>query len=184
VIRRQLLALYPLFLVMAPLDPALGQTPDPAIQAVIQSPELASNEAPSVSRADFKLSFDARFTNRSEAAVEVPEPDRASGAVSWITLRWVESQEPDGRWRFVFGPGMLVWQADTPFAPCKSLGPKETLEVRRVSQPLLLHKDVFAKLGPEPTVRAGLVLTCKRQDGTLQSKTVMTAPFVLGVQAR
>jgi hypothetical protein len=182
---RQVLARCPFLLVAALVGLARGQTSHDAIQAEVQSPELVSNQTQTGPLASFTLSFDARLTNRSEDPVEIPEPNRVPDGTAWVALRWVQSQESDGAWKFVVGPGLLMWPSDAKFAPCKSLGPQETAEVKRVSQPLTTYKDVLAKLGPPPTVvRAGLGLVCKRQDGTLRSKTVTTEPFVLTLQAR
>lgn len=157
---------------------------DDAIQAEVERPELVSDAARDPYLAGFKITFDARFTNRSENPVDIPDRDRGPDGASWITVISVESQQQDGSWRFVVNPGVLMWKSDTKFVPCKSLRPKETAEVENVSNRFVIFRGPLAGLGPKPTVRFNLVLACRQQDGTLHSKSVDTDPFVLSIPSR
>jgi hypothetical protein len=126
--------------------------------------------------------FDARFTNQSKTPVDIPDLDASRGGVVGIELHGVESQQNDGSWRVVVPGGMLGWKIDTVFADCKSLGPNETAEVKRVSRPFVVFKSNLKGLeGPRATLRLYLVLPCKQRDGKVISKTVRTDPFVLSI---
>ena len=103
--------------------------------------------------ARLNLVFDARFTNREEAPVELP--DRVwVGDVAGISRNGLDSQQSDGSWRTVEGGGDLMWKADTVFPRCKLLNPKETSEVKGVSG---------------------------QRGGKKVLKTVQTNPFVLSI---
>lgn len=174
----QVLARCRVYFVAVLVGLARGQTANDTIQAEVESPKLISVQTRTGPLADVRLDFDVRFTNRSENKVEIPEPTTAPDGAAWITLRWVQSKESDGTWSFVVSPGMLVWLSNAKFARCRSLAPQETVEMR-LSQRLSVYKGELAELIPGSTVRAGIGVTCKRQDGTLLSKTVTTEPFVL-----
>jgi hypothetical protein len=127
------------------------------------------------------LVFDARLTNQGDAPVEIP--DRAeTGGVAGIFQNGVESQQSDESWRTVEHGGDLLWKGDTVFPRCKSLNPKETLDVKGVSGPFVVFKSNLDGLsGTRATIRLYLVLPCKQRDGKLVLQTVKTNPFVLSV---
>jgi hypothetical protein len=154
---------------------------DEAIQVEVQRAQIGlERETPEF--ATFKLGFDLRLTNRSENPVSIPERESGPDGASWKTLLSMQSQQKDGSWKFLISPGQLVWKGDTKFVLCKSLRPKETLEIRNVSNIVGVFKTELAGLDPRPTVRIDFVLTCRQQDGQVLVKNVVTEPFVLTYQ--
>jgi len=132
----------------------------------------------------FKLTYDAQFTNQSEVPVYIPDPNKGPDGAFRIAFYSLRFQQADGAWRYVVDPGMLAWKGDTQFAPCRSLGPKETLEIKNLQDPFSIREKQLTAMGSKPTVRIALVLVCRQQDGVLVSTTLETDPFVLSMSER
>jgi hypothetical protein len=169
--------------ILAALISTVSGAADEAVQVELGRPQLVLDA--SLTRSPylvgFKLSFDARFANQSKTPVDIPDLDQLRGAVAGIGLNGLESQQSDGSWRFIVPGGMLAWKGDTVFADCRSLGPNETAEVKGASHPLAVYKSNLGGLGPKATLRLTLILSCKRRDGEVALKYVLTNPFVLSI---
>ncbi len=75
-----------------------------------------------------------------------------------------------------------MWKGDTVFPACRSLNPKETLDVKGVSGPFVVFKSNLDGLsGTRATIRLYLLLPCKQRDGKVTVKIVTTDPFVLSI---
>jgi hypothetical protein len=154
---------------------------DDALKVDVERPRLVSYQVQSPTiNAGLELTFDARFTNHGDAPVEIPD-GASAGRVAGITQHGLESRLSDGSWRLVEDGGNLMWRGDTIFPMCKSLRPKETLDVRGLSGVFVVFKSNLVGLGTSPTIRLHLVLPCKQRDGKLALNTVKTDPFVLSI---
>jgi hypothetical protein len=157
---------------------------DDSIEAQVQQAQLVGDSEPTPGPVGFTLKYDVRFINRSEEPVSIPDPGTSPVSTSWITVQGVEYKQPDDSWKFIVSPGMLAWKGDTKFSPCRTLAPKQAQEFMSVSGPLVLYSGQLARLGSKPTVRAGLILICRQQDGSLFSTSMRTDPFTLLVPQR
>lgn len=164
---------------IAALISTLSAATDESVRVEVERPQLVVDNTftQSPNLVPFKLFFDARFTNQSKTPVDIPDLDELRGGVVGITWNGVESQQSDGSWRFLVPGGMLLWKGDTVFADCKSLGPKETAELKGASHRLTVDKSNLVGLGPKATLRLTFVLSCKHRD----LRTVQTSPFVLSI---
>lgn len=127
--------------IVAALISTLSGATDEAVKVEVLQPRLDSYkvQSPTVNPG-LKLTFDARFTTRGDAPIEVP--DRAwTEDVAGISKWGLESQQSDGSWRTVEGGGDLLWKGETVFPKCKLLSPKETLEVKEISGPFVAFKS-------------------------------------------
>jgi hypothetical protein len=165
---------------MAALTSTLSGGTDDAVQVEVERPRLVVDKAQSPLLTGFRLAFGARFTNQGDAPIEIPERAEAE-RVAGISQSGVESLQSDGMWRTVESGGDVLWKGDTVFPRCKSLNPKDSLDVKGISGPFVVFKSNLGWLGTTATIRLYLVLTCKRRDGNLLLKTVPTSPFVLSI---
>ena len=154
-----------------------------SVQVTVERPRLVVDRTGPPNLAGFTLVFDARFASQSDTPVEMPDRDGASVQTAGITQNGVESQQSDGSWRSLVNGGTLLWKGDTVFPDRKSLGAKETLELKGVSSRLVIYKSQLAELGVEPTLRLTLILSCKQRDGNVAVKSFVTSPFVLTMNA-
>jgi hypothetical protein len=175
------LAVCRLFFISASIATLSGENDD-AIRVEVERPRLVvdtTTQSPYLTGS--RLSFDARFTNSGDAPVEIPDR-AATGRVAGIGQHGVESKQSDGSWKLVEDGGNLMWRGDTIFPTCKSLNPKETIEVKGVSGPFVVFKSNLKGLaGATATLRLDLVLPCKQRDGKLTLNSVKSDPFVLSV---
>jgi hypothetical protein len=173
------LAACSLFLTQVLISSASAATDD-GLRVEVEQPRLVPDTALDPN-ARLNLVFDARFTNRGDAPVEVP--DRVwVGDVAGISTHGLDSQQSDGSWRTVEGGGDLMWKPDTVFPRCKLLNTKETFEVKGVSGPFVVFKSNLKGLaGTTATLRLHLLLPCKQRDGKPVLKTARTEPFVLSI---
>jgi len=153
---------------------------DDSIEAQVHQAQLVGDSEPTFGPVGFTLKYDVRFINRSEEPVSIPNPGTSPVSTSWITLQGLEYMQADGSWKFIVSP----FKADAKFSPCRTLPPKQAEEFRSMQDRLVLYDGQLPQLGQKPTVRAGLVLICRQQDGSLFSTSMRTDPFALLVPQR
>jgi hypothetical protein len=167
---------------LAALISTVSAATDDGVRVEVERPRLGSYKVQSPTiNAGLKLTFHARFTNQGDAPVEIP--DRVwAGDLAGISTWGVESQQSDGSWRIVEGGGDLLWKGETVFPKCKLLNPKETLEVKEISEPFVVFKSHLDGLwGTTATLKLTLLLPCAQRDRKQVLKTVKTNPFVLSI---
>lgn len=86
---------------------------DDVIRGQIERSEVVADNPQTPGPLAFTLRYNVSFTNRAEDSRDIPDfesgPDRGASVI----LSGLQSQRPDGSWKYIVSPGMLAFLADT-----------------------------------------------------------------------
>jgi hypothetical protein len=134
----------------------------------------STNEAVTV----YEIRFGLRLSNRSEKTVSIPTlPVGMTGATTGFVLS-VQSQQADGRWKYLNQASFYGTEA-TRYADCSPLAPGATAGINDLVHVLPLLRARAQELGTEPILRLGVMVFCRKPDGTVLNLTTTTEPFQL-----
>jgi hypothetical protein len=151
---------------------------DERVQAEIQriSAHLDSPSPPGA--ANFSLTFDTQFMNRSDKDIYLPSALPENAGVARVAVLAVQVRRSDGVWEYLVRSSWYD-AVDAKYEPCRSVPAGETAEIRGVVSGIMLLKKQLAGLGSEPTLRFQLTTFCRQSDGKVLNISATTDGFQL-----